>query len=154
MKVTLFSKIISLSVLTLLPLGSSIYAEENEKETIVATEISAPLTSVTMALGISGEEFTPINKTDVFKPTDTIHAVARVENAPLNTILSAAWIAVDVGNAAEPNTLITSTDISVDGTRNVDFTLNPSKPFPEGKYQVEVSVNGVLDTTQTFTIMK
>lgn len=153
MKASLFLKIISLSILTFFPLSSNIYAEENQKE-MIETETSSPVTSVTMALGISGEEFTPVNQTDIFKPADIIHAVVRVENAPADTTLSASWIAVDVGNAAEPNTLITSTDIKVEGTRNVDFTLTPSKTFPEGKYQVDISVNGVFDSSKSFMIKK
>jgi outer membrane usher protein FimD/PapC len=59
---------------------------------------------------------------------------------------------VDVGNAAAPNSLITSTDLAADGTRNLDFNLTPTSSWPAGTYRVDILVNGVLDQSATYTV--
>lgn len=151
MKFRPFSKIIVFSFFTLFAVNTATCEEEKHDENTV-TIPSASISSITMALGIKGEELDPVNPSDLFKPTDTIHAVVRVVDAPANTELSASWIAVDVGNAAEPDSVILTTAVTAEGTRNVDFTLKPSKPFPVGIYRVEISIDGSLDTTKNFMI--
>lgn len=151
MKLMSLSKTIAFSVFALCAVDSATYAKENSIEKI-ALRSSAKIRSVTMALGVEGEEAKPVNTTNVFKPTDTIHAVVKVANAPADTKVGATWVAVDVGDAAEPDSVILSFDIAVEGTRNIDFSLVPSKPFPVGTYQVEISVDGTLDSTKKFTI--
>ena len=64
-----------------------------------------------------------------------------IKDAPADTKFSAAWYAVDVGQAAAPNTLIDKTDISTDGSRNIDFTLTSQDVWPVGTYRVEIFVN-------------
>jgi len=108
--------------------------------------------SITMAEDTQGANKDPVNLTEVFKPTSTFHAVVRTQNAPANTKFSAAWYAVDVGTAAPPNTLIDQTDVTTDGSRNIDFTLRPTTAWPLGTYRVEVSVNGVLDSVKNFSV--
>jgi len=105
-----------------------------------------------MAEGTQGANKDPQNPTTVFKPTATFHAVVRTNNAPANTTYTVEWYAVNVGNAAPPNTLIDSTDINTSGTRNIDFTLEPNDKWPVGTYRVEVSVNYILDTIKTFSV--
>lgn len=113
---------------------------------------TAIVKSITMAKGVKGETKDPVNKTSVFQSTDTIHAVVRVNNAAPNTKLSAGWIAVDVGDAAEPNLEILTNDIIIDGTRNIDFSLEHTNPLPIGTYQVEISVNDQLADTKKFRV--
>lgn len=146
-----FSKAIVFSVFSLCAMNSATWAKESYIEKTKSVQ-SAKVKSITMALGVKGEEAEPVNRTDVFKPTDTIHAVVKVVDAPADTNVSATWVAVDVGNAAEPNSEILTTNITTSGTRNVDFTLKPSQPFPVGSYQVEISINGTLDSTKKFTV--
>lgn len=146
MKLRSFSTIISLSVFSLCAVNTATY-----NKTMVANS-SATIKSITMALGVKGETSDPVNPTNSFKPTDTIHAVVKVLNAPANTKVGATWVAVDVGDAAEPNSVILSIDLTVEGTRNIDFTLEPFKPFPAGKYRVEISVDDELDSTKEFTV--
>lgn len=113
---------------------------------------SGLVASVTMATGTQGDNKDPVNPTTVFGPSATFHAVVRTNNAPANTKYGATWYAVDVGSAASPNTLIDQTELSTDGTRNIDFTLSPRTTWPAGTYRVEIYVNGVLDTVKTFTV--
>lgn len=110
------------------------------------------VTSVIMAKETKGDEKVPESITNVFKPTDTIHAVVRITKAPANTKIKATWYVEDVGSAAEPDSLIESTEVTADGTRNIDFALTPTKPFPVGTYEVEISINGDVDTTKSFSV--
>lgn len=113
---------------------------------------SGIITEVVMAEGTEGEDLEPVNPTTVFSPDAIIHAVARIEDAPRNTVFTAAFYVEDVGDAAEPDTLISSTDLTADGTRNLDFTLSPTTTWPPGTYRVEISVNGTLDQVVEYTV--
>lgn len=147
----LLSKTIVFSVFTLCAINSATWAKENYIQK-TRSESVAKVKSITMALGVKGEEAEPVNRTDIFKPTDTIHAVVKVADAPPDTKVSATWVAVDIGDAGEPDSEILTIDITVEGTRNIDFTLKPTESFPVGTYQVEISINGALESTKKFRI--
>ncbi len=113
---------------------------------------SGIITQVVMASDTQGEEKDPVDPTTVFGPSATIHAVAQIKDAPAGTQFTADFYVVDVGSAAAPNTLIGSTDVTADGTRNIDFTMSPTASWPAGSYRVDISVNGQLDQSVTFTV--
>jgi hypothetical protein len=113
---------------------------------------SGYIAEIIMARNTEGEEKNPINLTTVFSPTDTFHAVAKVEDAPENTSFSATWYVTDVGPDIACNSVVDSTEISTFGTRNLDFTLTPESTWPSGMYRVEVFVNGVLDSVKEFSV--
>jgi hypothetical protein len=117
-----------------------------------AGQSSGIIEKVTMALNTQGDAKDPVDPTTVFKPTSVIHAVLGVKDAPANTVFKAAWFATDVGNVAPCNTSIDTSEITTDGTRNVDFYLSPSSQWPDGKYRVEISVNGKLDQIVEYTV--
>jgi hypothetical protein len=144
MKFKTFPKV-AFSFFTLFAMNT-ISAQDRDQST------TAIVKSITMAKGVKGETKDPVNKTSVFQPTDTIHAVVRVDNAAPDTKLSAAWIAVDVGDVAEPNSEILTNDIIIDGTRNIDFILEPTNPLPIGSYEVEISVNDHLADSKKFRV--
>lgn len=110
------------------------------------------IAAVTMAEDTKGENYDPVNPTDVFKPSATFHAVVSTKNAPANTKIKAEWYVTDVGTAAAPNTLIDSYALTTDGTRNLDFTLGPKTTWPAGKYRVEIQVNGKTVQTVNFSV--
>jgi hypothetical protein len=110
------------------------------------------ISDIILARNTEGEEKNPINLTTVFSPTDTFHAVAKVEDAPENTSFSATWYVTDVGPDIACNSVVDSTEISTFGTRNLDFTLTPESTWPTGMYRVEVFVNGVLDSVKEFSV--
>lgn len=117
-----------------------------------APQASGIITGVTMAKGVKGNEMEPENPTDVFAAKDTFHAVTKIEDAPANTTFKATWYAIDVGDAADPNTLIDSTEITSDGSRYLDFNLTPNSGWPSGTYKVEIYVNGTLDQVVDFSV--
>ena len=110
------------------------------------------IAQVTLAESIRGVEKDPIGKTTVFKPTSVFHAVVAIKDAPAETKFKAGWFTVDVGAAAQPNTLIDETELVASGTRNIDFSLTPTSMWPKGTYRVEISINDTLDQTLEFSV--
>lgn len=113
---------------------------------------SGLITEVVMAKGTQGDTLDPVDPTTVFSPDSVIHAVTSIKNAPANTKFSAAFYVVDVGNAATPGQLISSYDLTADGTRNLDFNLQPTSNWPTGTYRVEISVNGIVDQVVEYSV--
>jgi hypothetical protein len=115
---------------------------------------TARITEAVMATAVEGDNFDPVGVTDTY-PADQpeFHAVVSVANAPGDTLVKAVWIAVDVGSAAEPGTTIDETQVSVEGSRNVHFSLTPNAGgWPPGKYKVDIYLNDQLDRSLTFTV--
>lgn len=113
---------------------------------------SGLIEKVTMALDTQGDTKEPVNPTTSFGTQDTFHAVVAIVDAPADTKLEATWYAIDVGKDVECNTQIDTYPLTTDGSRNVDFTLAPTKGWPSGSYRVEVFVNGTLDQVAFFTV--
>lgn len=118
----------------------------------IAAKPSGLVGSVTMAKGTQGDDKQPVNPTTAFNNADTFHAVVHVVSAPSNTKFNAAWYVVDVGGSPAANSLINHTEVTTDGTRNIDFTLAPQSTWPVGLYRVEISVNGTVDTVRQFSV--
>lgn len=116
------------------------------------SQSSGVIKSVTMASDSKPDTKEPINPTTEFKPNAIFHAIVTIQNAPAGTKVKTIWYATDVGTAAQPNTLIDQTELVAEGTRNIDFTLQPSANWPPGKFRVEILVNGTLNTTVNFTV--
>lgn len=126
--------------------------EEPTQSTGPDVKPSGIITEVVMAKDTEGIELEPVDPTTVFSPDATIHAVARIEDAPSDTKFTVAFYVVDVGSAAAPDTLINSSDLTAEGTRNLDFYLSPTTTWPPGTYRVEISVNGTLDQVVEYTV--
>ncbi|MBI1882273.1 MAG: hypothetical protein HYR94_29220 [Chloroflexi bacterium] len=82
---------------------------------------TAAITNAVMAKETQGDNFDPVGVTDAYDPDQPeFHAVVTLSNAPSDTKVKAVWIALDVGNAAAPNTTIDETEVTAEGSRNVD----------------------------------
>jgi hypothetical protein len=114
--------------------------------------IAGLIESVTLARSTTGNDKSPVDPTNVFSASDVIHAVVHLNHAPANTKVTATWYVVDVGSAADPNSQIDSTDITTDGSRNVDFSLSPQPKWPVGSYKVEIGLNGQLVKTLEYSV--
>jgi len=117
-----------------------------------APAVSGFINEVTLALDTTGPNKDPVNSTAVFNNSATFHAVTHIQNAPPNTKFKAEWYLVDAGSPETQNSFIDSAEIVADGSRNIDFSLKPNTTWPPGKYRVEISVNGELDTIKTFSV--
>lgn len=117
-----------------------------------APSSSGIITDVILARDVEGVDLNPVDPTTVFTSSSIIHAVVEIEDAPANTNFTAEFYVVDVGDAAQPNSLITSTDLVADGTRYLDFNLTPTTSWPAGTYRVDILVNGELDQSVEYTV--
>jgi len=87
---------------------------------------TAAITNAVMAKEVSGDNFDPAGITDTYASDQPeFHAVVTISNAPGDTMVKAVWVAVDVGNVAVPNTTLDETEVTVEGSHNIDFTLTP-----------------------------
>jgi hypothetical protein len=113
---------------------------------------SGLIRSVILAQSVTEPEKEPVNATSDFSPNSVIHAVVALNNAPINTKLTAAWYITDAGISARCNTGIDSVNVEVMGDRNEEFALMPKEPFQPGYYRVEIYVNDNLEKVIPFTV--
>ena len=125
---------------------------DTAQPTAAQSSSSGLINMVTLAKNSDKVTAAPIDPSTIFDSNAVIHAVVSISNAPANTKFTAAWYVVDVGSASAPNTLITSSDLTADGTRDLDFTLTPTSAWPAGTYRVDISVNGQLDQSATYSV--
>ncbi|MCB0177166.1 MAG: hypothetical protein KDI62_02975 [Anaerolineae bacterium] len=104
---------------------------------------TAKITGATLARDASGEI-----PTVTFSPDDTFYFVVDLANAPDDTVIKAAWTAIDAGGNKIPidEARITS------GSGLLTFDLSSEKLWPVGNYQVELFVNNDLAQTQAFEV--
>ena len=107
---------------------------------------------ITIAKDVEGEEKNPVGPTKVYGENDVFHAVVAIIDAPADTVFKAVWYATDVGKDADCNTHIDETELTTDGTRNLDFNLTPSQAWPVGAYRVEIFVNNTLEKVVKFSV--
>jgi hypothetical protein len=116
---------------------------------------TANITQAVLSKDIKEDTFEPIDPTSTF-PTDqaVINLVVTVANAPSDTKVKTVWTAVDVGDAAPPNTKIDDAEVTLDSSGNAHFTLSVpnSGAWPVGKYKVEIYLNDKLDRTLEYSI--
>ena len=117
-------------------------------------ETPAGITQVVMAQSTQGTNFEPVNIGDSYAPdAPEFHAVVTLANAPKDTLVKAVWVAVDVGNAAPPDSKIDETEVKTEGSRNVDFSLQRgAAKWPAGLYKVQIYYNSKLDRTLNFVV--
>lgn len=109
---------------------------------------TANITQVVMARGYANGA--AVDPTSTFQPTDVVHGVVTLGNAPEDTKLKAVWTAVDAGDGQYKNTKIDEAELTTGGV--ADFTLSNTKPWPTGTYQVEVYLNDTLVQTVPFSV--
>ena len=90
------------------------------------------------------------NRTTTFSQSDTMNLFVDLRNAPDDTELKVAWIAVNA-EGVDPNYLLNETNFtSSDDT--VHFDLSNDNLWPVGSYKVDVYLNGTLDRSLTFEV--
>lgn len=88
---------------------------------------------------------------NIFSNDQTFYCIVEVSNAPDDTTLKAAWIAVDV-EGVDPNMLIDEVELTTDGQSLFTFDLQNDNLWPSGKYKVEIYLNGQLDKSLEFEV--
>lgn len=94
----------------------------------------------------------PGDETDSFAPDDhTVHCVVTLKEAKSGTKMQFSWWIVDADNTK--NQKIKDIDYSTKPRENiVHGHLTLPTDWPEGKYKVQIFVNGELDKTVAYEI--
>lgn len=87
------------------------------------------------------------DKTDEFRPSDTIYAVVETRGSGANTSLQARWTYED-GQVVDESTQ----SIAANGEDMTEFHISKPGGWPKGKYKVEILLNGVPAATEEFKI--
>lgn len=91
--------------------------------------------------------------TSTYGPYDIFYAVVDLANAPDDTEVKAVWTAIEVDPQDVSGTQINETSIlSGDGIVFFNLENNPEFYWPSGTYQVELYLNGALETTLDFSV--
>jgi len=85
-------------------------------------------------------------KTESFKPADTIYAVIGTEGAG-NAVIKTRWLFED-GSVIEESTQT----IAPTAAANTEFHISKPDGWPVGRYRVEVTVNGVNAGVKEFSV--
>ena len=90
------------------------------------------------------------NRATVFSQEDTMNLFVELNNAPDDTELKVAWIAVSA-EGVDPNYLLNETNFT-SSDDVVHFDLSNDNLWPVGSYKADVYLNGTLDRSLTFEV--
>ena len=113
-----------------------------------ATE-TVRVTDVDLGNAIGADKKVTGNEDDEFKPGDVIYASVATEGSANNATLTARWTFED-GQTVEE----TTQTISPTGSSNTEFHVSKPSGWPEGKYKVEILLNGASAKTEEFKVKK
>lgn len=88
--------------------------------------------------------------TESFSPTDTIFASVKTENTPVGTRIMARWVFTEGGaeQVISQDELLTNQP----GTGYTSFHIVNPGPWPAGKYEVRIGLNGDVKKTKGFNV--
>ena len=90
------------------------------------------------------------NRTTTFSQEDTMNLFVDLKNAPDDTEIKVAWIAVEA-DGVDPNYLLNETNYT-SSDDVVHFDLSNDNLWPVGSYKADVYLNGKLDRSLTFEV--
>lgn len=87
----------------------------------------------------------------VYHPNDgAFHLYVTVSNAPEDTKVKASWFAV--GTNAGKDELIDENEVTLGNQSQIDFSLSLPRPWPTGKYKVNLFLNNKADKSIDFEV--
>lgn len=89
------------------------------------------------------------DKTDSFKPTDTIYVSVATEGSSPGATLAAHWTYQD-GQVVKHD----ETSVAPSGPAHTEFHISKPSGWPTGDYKVEVMLNGASAGTKSFKVSK
>jgi hypothetical protein len=108
------------------------------------------LTNPRMSFDEPGEQVTT-----VYSPGDAFYAVGDLDNAPLGTVVSAKWYAVNVEGYESgfiDETTLTIDEDNFGGYVSFQYTYQDASGWPVGEYKAELYLNGALTHTLNFSV--
>jgi hypothetical protein len=104
------------------------------------------ITDVDLGLGLAPDKQVT-DKTDSFRPSETIYVSVRTKGAAPSATLKARWTFQDGRVVQESSQTIVPT-----GTAITEFHVSNPGGWPKGSYQVEVFLNGSSVETESFKV--
>ena len=111
-----------------------------------ATESNVQVSQVELGRNVDADKRVT-DKTESFKPTDTIYATVITNGTANGAELKARWTTEDGQVVYESTEMISPT-----GNAATAFHISKPEGFPAGKYKVEIFLNGAPAGTGTFVI--
>jgi hypothetical protein len=137
---------VSLSLCFALLLVSAACRGETERGTTGTTGTGVKVTDVTLGRAI-GADKAVTDKTDNFRPGDTIYASVATEGTAPSTTLRARWTYQD-GQVVDEATHT----IAPNTRERTEFHISKPDGWPAGNYQLEVFVDGRSVETKKFEV--
>lgn len=115
-----------------------------------ATAPSTPVSVQSVELGSAiNPDKTIAVRTNAFKPSDTVYVSVRTMGTSPSTTLSAKWT---YGGGELVNESVQT--IAPTGPAMTEFHISKPDGLREGPYRVDVTVNGMLASTSTFSVAR
>ena len=114
--------------------------------TTTGTAGSLRVTDLTLGRSVGGDKAVT-DRTDSFKPNDTIYASVATEGPAQSATLRAKWSFED-GQLVDESTQT----IAPNGRARTEFHISKPNGWPAGKYKVEVFLNDMSADTKTFVV--
>jgi len=106
----------------------------------------ARVTDVTLGRSVGGDKAI-IDRTDTFKPNDTIYASVATEGSAASVTLRARWSFED-GQLVDESTRA----IAPNNRERTEFHISKPDGWPAGKYKLEVFLNDQPAETKSFDV--
>ena len=137
---------ISLALLLMLVMVAAACRGDKPADTTATTSTVVRVTDVTLGRAIGGDKAVT-DKTDDFKPNDTIYASVATEGTAASASLRARWTYGD-GQVVDESTRT----IAPGGRAMTEFHIAKPDGWPLGNYQVEIFLDGRSAETKKFEV--
>ena len=114
--------------------------------TNTATTAGVRVTDVTLGRSVGGDKAVT-DRTDTFKPNDTIYASIATEGSATSAIIRAKWSFED-GQLVDESTRT----IAPNNKERTEFHISKPDGWPAGKYKLEVFLNDQSAETKNFDV--
>jgi uncharacterized RDD family membrane protein YckC len=109
--------------------------------------------TATLARSVT-DDHQPVDPATTFSPeAPAINAAFKVTSAPAGSRLKAVWTAINVGDAAPPNTEVDESVLILTGPAPGTFRLRRGpRPWPVGDYRLDIYLNDELVVTLPYKV--
>ena len=121
-------------------------ANNNTTTGTTGTAGSVRVTDLTLGRSVGGDKAVT-DRTESFKPNDTIYASVTTEGSAQSATLRAKWSFEDGQTVDE-----TTQTIAPNSQARTEFHISKPNGWPAGKYKVEVFLNDMSADTKTFVV--
>jgi hypothetical protein len=141
-----YSKKIQLSLCLALLVAAAACRGNAANNTTGTAGVSVRVTDVTLGRSVGGDKAVT-DRTETFKPTDTIYASVATEGSATSATLRAKWSFED-GQLVDESTRT----IAPNNKERTEFHISKPDGWPAGKYKLEVFLNDQSADTKSFDI--